>query len=111
MQAYSNSIANPLELLQSCTKPSKYEWIWKIIMREMKKYNRNMSKKIKIGYQGPGAHFTKDLSIIIKIRWKSVYVAIYFLAIISLHRFAHDTRFWQGMCVKSITRSIDVAIV
>ena len=39
----------------------------------------------------PGAHFTNDFSIIIKIRWKIFYVAIYFLAITSLQRFAHAT--------------------
>ena len=38
-----------------------------------------------------GAHFTNDFSIVIEIRWKIVYVAIYFLAIISLQRFAHAT--------------------
>ena len=37
----------------------------------------------------PGSHFTKDFSIVIKIRWKIDYVAIYFLAITSLQRFAH----------------------
>ena len=41
----------------------------------------------------PEAHFTRnfteDFSIEIKIRWKIDYVAIYFLAIISLQRFAH----------------------
>ena len=37
----------------------------------------------------PGAHFTKDFSIVIKIRWKIDYVAIFFLAITSLQRFAH----------------------
>ena len=36
-----------------------------------------------------GAHFTNDFSIVIKIRWKIIYVAIYFLAITSLQRFAH----------------------
>ena len=39
----------------------------------------------------PRAHFTNDFSIVIKIRWKIVYVAIYFLAITSLQRFAHAT--------------------
>ena len=37
----------------------------------------------------PGAHFTKDFSNVIKIRWKIDYVAIYFLAITSQQRFAH----------------------
>ena len=39
----------------------------------------------------PGAHFTNDFSIVIKIRWKIVYIAIYFLAITSLQSFAHAT--------------------
>ena len=37
----------------------------------------------------PGAHFTKDFSIVIKNRWKIDYVAIDFLAITSLQRYAH----------------------
>ena len=35
--------------------------------------------------------FTYDFSIVIKILWKIDYVAIYFLAITSLQRFAHAT--------------------
>ena len=31
-------------------------------------------------------HFTNDFSIVIEIRWKIVYVVIYFLAITSLQR-------------------------
>ena len=41
------------------------------------------------GHSPNPAHFTKGFSIVIKIRWKIDYVAIYFLAITSLQRFAH----------------------
>ena len=55
-----------------------------------------------IGIAMPGAHFTNDFSIVIKIRWKIVYVAIYFLSITSLWCFAH-ARTAQLLChVKNI---------
>ena len=55
------------------------------------KQNISVSQRISPSGEQPEAHFTNDFSIEIKIRWKIVYVAIYFLAITSLQRFAHAT--------------------
>ena len=68
-----------------------------IIMKPCQRYNGfifiPMLKKWRYHHLDirPGAHFTNDFSIVIKIRWEIVYVAIYFLAITSLQRFAHAT--------------------
>ena len=48
--------------------------------------NTSCNGLVRPGNFKPGAHFTNDFSIVIKIRWKILYVAIYFLAITSLHR-------------------------
>ena len=64
--------------------------------------SRSVSE-VQMNHSGaPGAHFTNDFSIVITIRWKIVYVAIYFLAITSLHRFAHPTTAQLFCHVKNI---------